>query len=436
MLTHIAAKNQKCIQKKSRIVKLFVSIFLIFLIFPWNFPRLTQDFGLSRKTRDYSLSYAPSMHVKASSESDILKLSSGVISWHHLDGYSVNSSNQLIIGHEFDFWNEEWRSWLTLNISALPENCSIESAEFAFKILGKPQECDELDFQLVIVGMETLPSLPFSSGTEIASLFDEMKSSPELSNNLSKLDSEEDFVINQNLTMGLNQSGLDYISSGLTRDWLTFGFYDYDDGGSDSNSDEGVIFALQSFQIEYIHENTTVRDSFLPSAEDIQDVITDDDGNSNSNIGIILIFGGILLVGILVIVALYGPQIKTTEYSSNKGASTTIHPFKTTPPSNFQAKKQSKKQTKIKNRKRNKELLQKFTELLQISHRISIADAAAYMEISKPELLNLLVKWNEKLPFKIDGDLINFDDMDGFMSSLDEEFSDWENHQENKNGKV
>ena len=80
-------------------------------------------------------------------------------------------------------------------------------------------------------------------------------------------------------------------------------------------------------------------------------------------------------------------------------------------------------------------LLEKFTDLLRITHSIKKSEVALALGLSKTQLLKKLIEWGKTLTFKIKDEFIIVEDLDGFLGSLDEQFATWESQEHAKTGK-
>ena len=87
----------------------------------------------------------------------------------------------------------------------------------------------------------------------------------------------------------------------------------------------------------------------------------------------------------------------------------------------------------------DKELLEKFGKLMQISQKVKISDAALAMRISKADLLPQLLEWGNHFSFKIDNDIIVVEDLKSlnrFLEDLDGQFNDWDTKEKLVVGKI
>ncbi len=377
----------------------------------------------------YSISHSPLRYTDIAPKNsqiqpNITVISQGNSYWHNVNGYSTEIGSEIVIGHDFDFWNEEWRSWITLNLTQIPDSVTITSVGLDLSIEGKPEVCDEVDGQIFIMGMNQNPASIGSSHL----IFDLIGNSTQSLGDWSLIDEDSMFSISQNISLELNQAGQEYFTSSLERNWAALGFSDYFDGGSDSDSDEGLQMVLNSVTIGFTYLNESGMGRYDRPADNI-DPITDDEEN-DLPMFLPIALGSILIVGILFLIIRFGPQSKKTPYIRNKSStSEKIYPFRQS------STKKAKSTSKREQRKREKALLYKFQKIIKISKSVSMEYVAGHLEISKQELFDLLIAWNSRLPFKIDGEMIIVDDLDDFLVNLDKNFSEWDDKSNSKIGK-
>jgi hypothetical protein len=82
------------------------------------------------------------------------------------------------------------------------------------------------------------------------------------------------------------------------------------------------------------------------------------------------------------------------------------------------SKRTRARQVTIENFKRKTDedpLLQEFQQILKMSTRIEINLMAASLRLSEPNLIRKLLRWNEFIPFTIDGKMIVVDDIGFFF---------------------
>ncbi|UYP46130.1 hypothetical protein NEF87_002415 [Candidatus Lokiarchaeum ossiferum] len=89
-----------------------------------------------------------------------------------------------------------------------------------------------------------------------------------------------------------------------------------------------------------------------------------------------------------------------------------------------------------KERQRDQDLLYQFKNVMRISQRIKRNDVARALSIPESELLQRLIQWGDQYPFKINKDEIIVEDLTKFVSVLDNQFEEWENLEQVKNGKI
>ncbi len=78
------------------------------------------------------------------------------------------------------------------------------------------------------------------------------------------------------------------------------------------------------------------------------------------------------------------------------------------------------------------DLLEKFEKIIKMSQKVKISTVAKSLNITDDELFENLLKWNEKLPFKIFEDFIIVENLNLFIQSLDGQFADWEQEEQDK----
>jgi hypothetical protein len=81
-------------------------------------------------------------------------------------------------------------------------------------------------------------------------------------------------------------------------------------------------------------------------------------------------------------------------------------------------------------------MLKNFKELLNISQRVKVPSVADYLGVSEKILFNKLIEWNQKIPFKVNGDLIVVENLTEFLGALDNQFNEWQERDETKEGKI
>jgi hypothetical protein len=84
----------------------------------------------------------------------------------------------------------------------------------------------------------------------------------------------------------------------------------------------------------------------------------------------------------------------------------------------------------------DQEFLERFQKIMKMSKSIKKVEVAELLGIPETELLHRLLDWSEQLPFKIDGDMIIVEDISAFTAALDKQFSDWEDSESTKYGKI
>jgi hypothetical protein len=75
-----------------------------------------------------------------------------------------------------------------------------------------------------------------------------------------------------------------------------------------------------------------------------------------------------------------------------------------------------------------KKLLEKFEAILEMTDRVNIKKVAKSLALSETQLFEKLILWEDKLPFKIDGDYIEVDDLDDFSESMRQKIAETEKY--------
>lgn len=71
-----------------------------------------------------------------------------------------------------------------------------------------------------------------------------------------------------------------------------------------------------------------------------------------------------------------------------------------------------------------KKLLEKFENILEMSESVNTSQVAKSLGLSKSQLFEKLIRWQEMLPFKIDGEFIEVDDTVDFTQSVRESIAE------------
>ncbi|MHA1200301.1 MAG: hypothetical protein ACTSQF_13325, partial [Candidatus Heimdallarchaeaceae archaeon] len=71
-----------------------------------------------------------------------------------------------------------------------------------------------------------------------------------------------------------------------------------------------------------------------------------------------------------------------------------------------------------------KKLLEKFENILEMSESVNTSQVAKSLGLSKSQLFEKLIRWQEMLPFKIDGEFIEVDDTINFTQSVRESIAE------------
>jgi galactose oxidase-like protein len=82
------------------------------------------------------------------------------------------------------------------------------------------------------------------------------------------------------------------------------------------------------------------------------------------------------------------------------------------------------------------QLLEKFKAILNMSQKVDVSTVAENLEVSQKVLFTQLFKWNKVIPFKIDGEKIIVEDLNNFITALDNQFDEWQERDLTKEGKV
>ncbi|WP_371803156.1 hypothetical protein [Candidatus Lokiarchaeum ossiferum] len=361
----------------------------------------------------------------------LTKTLSGYSYFHDNDGYTGFYGESIQIGHEFDFYNEEWRGWAEWDISDIPESANITAAGLRIDVTGIPVSCDYQRAQLDVYQMTNQPSLSIND-PEL--LFLDAGSGLHLRENVSYPLSDNGVYPTSTSFITLDHVAIQILNASTASGWFAVGFSDYyhSDLGHDSDQDEGVIFEILAFEINYTEGGQAYSQNFSqddPSGSGSTTTETSTgDGGAIDPASIIII-----VVTIVVILIAVGITQKRNQNRSKSSEYSLLHS------SGSQAVGQKQFKTKkkeSKNRVNEKKLLKKFKSIMEISQRISIESVATSLEVTEKQLFELLLKWKKSLPVIIDGDFILINDITEFVGALDQEFSDWDSHQKTKDGKV
>ena len=148
-------------------------------------------------------------------------------------------------------------------------------------------------------------------------------------------------------------------------------------------------------------------------------------------IGKVAIYGGSLAFIVICIV----PNI----YKRRKSGATIIGDFKKRQEekkkerNKIRKQKQKEKEAKRQQEERDrigrineneKRMLEKFESILEMSDRVSLQQVAKSLAITEAQLFEMLIQWQDRLPFKIDGDMIEVEDADDFSQSIREQIAE------------
>jgi hypothetical protein len=75
-----------------------------------------------------------------------------------------------------------------------------------------------------------------------------------------------------------------------------------------------------------------------------------------------------------------------------------------------------------------KEILEKFESILEMTERVKISQVAKSLAISTSQLFEKLIQWQDILPFQIDGEYIEVDDTEDFTLSVREKIAEISKH--------
>ena len=90
-----------------------------------------------------------------------------------------------------------------------------------------------------------------------------------------------------------------------------------------------------------------------------------------------------------------------------------------------EAKRQQEERERIASINENeKRMLEKFESILEMSDRVSLQQVAKSLAISEAQLFEMLIHWQDRLPFKIDGEMIEVEDADDFSQSIREQIAE------------
>ena len=392
-------------------IRIFIWIFTILCLFsvPLTFAHSSSD----------PLSFLP--HSQA-----LTKTISGYSYFHDNDGYEGFYGTSLQIGHEFDFFNEEWRGWIEWDISDIPETANITFAGIRINVTGIPISCDNQRAQLDMYQMTNQPSTNVNN-PEL--LFNDAGDGLHYRENTSFPLSENGIYPSFSGYIPLSPVALGEINTSINAGWFAVGFVDYYhlDLGHNEDQDEGVIFEISSFQVNYTYEGQDWSQSY--SSEDASTTATDTETQTISDDTNELGSTSIIIIAVTIAVILIAVGITQKRNQSRSGSQRRSLLVSKSSVSNTGSS------TSIK-RINEKKLLKKFKSIMEISQRVALASVATSLKISEKQLFELLLRWKKSLPVKIDGDFILIDDLSEFMGALDQEFSNWDHHQKTKDGKI
>ncbi|WP_371805363.1 hypothetical protein [Candidatus Lokiarchaeum ossiferum] len=93
-----------------------------------------------------------------------------------------------------------------------------------------------------------------------------------------------------------------------------------------------------------------------------------------------------------------------------------------------------------KNKLSNKERIEQLSKLLNISNRVKLSDIENILHLSRKQLISQLIEWTDQISgYKIDEDYLLIDNSgtnQEFINMVDQQFSDWDDHINQKQGKI
>ncbi len=78
------------------------------------------------------------------------------------------------------------------------------------------------------------------------------------------------------------------------------------------------------------------------------------------------------------------------------------------------------------------ELLIKFKKIVKMVQNVELDVIAGSLKLSKPDLFEKLIDWQDNIPFKLNGNLLVVDNLDGFANAIDDLFQDWKQNEDTK----
>lgn len=90
-----------------------------------------------------------------------------------------------------------------------------------------------------------------------------------------------------------------------------------------------------------------------------------------------------------------------------------------------EAKRQQEERDRIARINANeKRMLEKFESILEMSERVNLQQVAKSLAINESQLFEMLIQWQDRLPFRIDGDMIEVENVDDFSQSIREQIAE------------
>ncbi len=357
------------------------------------------------------------IHIVRAETTPILRSYQGFAYHHATSGYDGAIDSAMHIGRDFDFWNEQWRGFTEFDISAIPDTANITQIRIRLQVLGKPEVCDHQRIQLQLFPVELQPS---QHSHDYESLFNDFAEGTPYNNESFYLLSTDGLYPGESTWITFHGNMTTDFQEHLLFNWFALSFIDYytADLGHDTDQDEGIICTVHDFEVDYQIAGEVFTAVFSQS-----DGIEDNSNQSGDNWGI---FAILLILVILIGIILFVGFKNVRARSIKEGVP-------------HHAKRLKKKGTPFQHpQKQQKEklMLQKFKEILQISHRVKIADVARNLGLTYDELFSNLLRWQQDIPFKIDGEMIVVEDISTFIGALDTEFQTWDQSSEDSDSKI
>ncbi len=211
-----------------------------------RFPTVPPNFNApSRLTQDGPENNLPA--PRPSSMTSPATTYRGYAYWHHNDGFFEYDDTAMQIGHDFDFWNEEWRGYTEWDISGVPDSALVTYVGVQLTISGAPAACEWQYAEVCFYAMANRPSV---AGPSAQTLFNDAGDGTQyLYGNSSALSASGTAPF-----IKLGQDAVDALSAARTSDWFAVGFIDFFDGGTENWDDEGLIFSSAALKVIYYED--------------------------------------------------------------------------------------------------------------------------------------------------------------------------------------